>query len=97
MYECHITVEKPDSELGLKNLENMAKLYQWKTSFIAADPLLGKDNYFYFTCHHTDYENISTKMEMFSSIIGKSEIKILRKKIELIVYDTKKQLLEEVK
>lgn len=93
MYECHITIKKPSKDII--KLEVLAKTHKWKTSYIDGDPLLGKKIYFYFTCHHEGYGKIFSKMNHLSGILEADGIKVLRKKIELIVFDTKKQLIGE--
>lgn len=93
MYECHITIEKPEN---LDRVLYLAKHYQWKTSYIQNDPLLGNNPYFYFTCHHSDEKSIFEKMDEFAWVLSFDGVKVLRQKIEKIIYDTKKDLIKEI-
>jgi hypothetical protein len=86
MYECHVTLRKPQDT---RELESLALEKQWKTSFIVGDPLLGKEGFFYFTTHHVDYDQIFSKMRSLADRLGTL---VIREKIEHIVYDTKKRL-----
>ncbi len=89
-FECHVTVPKPKSTVAM---DHLASYHRWKTSFIIGDPLLGNAGYYYFTTHHADYKAIFAKMEELSALLDALGVKVLRKKIEDIVYDTKTQLL----
>ena len=91
MYECHITVEATQGEH--ETLNKIAEDFQWKTSHIQNDPLLGKKPYFYFTCHHMDYNSIFGKMVALRSTLFVFGKQVVREKIEHIVYDTKKTLV----
>lgn len=84
-YECHITVSVADAETAT----NVAKMGGWKTSEIARDPLLGEDTYFYLTCHAKEYTFILGKMKTCSAALESKGVKVIREKIERIVYDTK--------
>jgi len=85
LYECHITVLiQPDR---IKEYEVLGKEMKWKTSYIAGDPVMGDNmTYFYFTRHHTDYNELYSEMQAASRMIN---IGVVREKIEAIVYDTK--------
>lgn len=94
MYECHVTIQLPEREQGLKiaraYYEGLGRRHQWKTSYIVNDPLLGKGGYFYFTAHHVDYDTLFSKMEALAFGLGTL---VVRKKIEQIIYDTKRELV----
>lgn len=84
MFECHITCERPNDTTAL---EALAAKYSWKTSYIVGDPLLGTGGFFYFTAYDTDLVNMKLRMHEMADRIS---VRVLRKKIEQIVYDTKK-------
>lgn len=87
LFECHITVSTKDAEAATK----VAKEFKWKTSEITRDPVLGEDNFFCLTTHADDYLKIFSKMEETSgTLICMYNVEVLREKIELIMYDTKK-------
>ncbi len=84
-YECHVTVAKPADATEFKAL---AQQHGWKTSCIDGDPLLGAKAFFYFTCHHGNYDKIFKKMKDLVGLLGGQ---VIREKIEQIIYDTKNQ------
>lgn len=85
-YECHITVEITKDKAIRTAWEVLADRCGWKTSCIDGDPLLGAKSHFYFTRHSKNFMYLFDQMNEFSEMIN---AKIIRKKIELIVYDTK--------
>lgn len=90
MFECHITVELNNY---LATYEMLAKEYGWKTSHIYGDVVLGQNPYFYFTCHNKDFMTIFEKMQTLTyKLVEVFKIEVIRKKIELIVYDTKMKI-----
>ena len=86
-YECHITVGCPSGSKELCELEELGKQHKWKTSIIHGDPQLGKEDFFYFTKHAVSFEKIKEEMTRMVGIIGAN--KVIRQKIEHIVFDTK--------
>lgn len=84
LYECHITVNKTKSE---KLFKDLAKEYKWKTSAIDGDPVLGNNVYFYFTTYDDDFDRMRGRMENFVDVLQGTGTKVVRKKIEKIVYD----------
>lgn len=86
MYECHITVEKPEPGLRV-TYEALAEKWGWKTSCIDGDPVLGRQVFFYFSAHDGDFLELMNRMEHLAACLG--EEVVIRKKIEHIVYDTK--------
>jgi len=90
MFECHITMLK-DCPRVMRRFEEIAKILQWKTSSIEGDPFLGKDTFFYFTCYHTSLPEIQKKMDKLCIFLKDRGYKVIRKKIELVIYDTKEK------
>lgn len=84
-YECHITIKAEAANIG----EKVAAEMQWKTSEIKRDPILGPDTHFYLTAHDTDLGRMTRKMHHTACYLENEGAEVLRKKIELIVYDTK--------
>lgn len=85
-YECHITMVG-DSEKIKKETENGG----WKFSRIEGDPTLGDGVKCYATKHYNKKyhpEHITKALELTASQIAwLTDAKILRTKIELVVYD----------
>jgi hypothetical protein len=99
-YECHITIDLKDAEMGkfyVINVEDFGRDGEprqgsplvWKHSEIARDPLLGEKSFFYLTCHDSDVERIFKRMRYATQWLEGQNVKVLREKIELIVFDTK--------
>lgn len=84
-FECHITVPQSHSTVALAVAED----YDWKTSEILGDPLLGDKAHFYLTCHGTDYTEVWTKMHSTVGVLLEREVPVLREKIEQIVHDVR--------
>lgn len=82
-YECHITVDTKHAELAAM----LAGGGHWKTSEIARDPVLGDKNFFYLTTHMDCVFKMREKMDLMVSSLQYAGIPVLRKKIELIVFD----------
>ena len=65
---------------------------QWAGVFsfsrIAGDPDLGKDTRCYLTAHSNDYSTLRDAMDLVEKELMVFDVKVLRKKIERIVYDT---------
>lgn len=85
-FESHITIRVADAEIG----EQVAARFGWKTSEIKRDPLLGDDSHFYLTKHSGALSEIYGEVEKASAALRQDGVAILRQKVELIVYDTKK-------
>lgn len=79
-YECHITL-RPH---GREEVDVLAKKHGFKTSVIAGDVIMGDSPFLYCTCHDMTEAGIRIKMEALSKELP---CKILRKKIEHIIYD----------
>lgn len=91
-YECHITVA--DTEFSSSILiEEAIKRQKWKFSAIADDPDLGDGIRYYATRHfprRIEKNDLIFEMNRVSALIREfSQGRILRKKIELIIYDDK--------
>lgn len=84
-YECHITVDSAHSGVATR----VATALGWKTSEIWRDPVLGEKNFFYLTTHSTSFPAIMKLMEECAQTLTDINIPILRKKIELVIYDSK--------
>lgn len=84
-FECHVTV--PFDETMESTYSLIGKVYNWKTSYIKGDPLLGNKNHFYFTCHSNNFDAIKSKMLDLVDSLKDHKIKVLRQKIELIMLD----------
>lgn len=84
-YECHITVTVADAKAATVIADCMG----WKTSEIKRDPTLGDGSHFYLTAHSPDMPRLRGKMEETSLKLAEAGCKVLREKIEHIVYDTK--------
>lgn len=91
IFECHITVALPNS---MERFESLAKDFGWKTSVIEGDPLLGKYGFLYFTSYDADFDFMVKRMDQMADLIRERNGEVLRKKIEKIVYDTKKKLIQ---
>lgn len=85
-YECHITVHVRDAEVATA----IAKELHWKTSQIDGDPVLGDRPYFYLTTHSSDVEQMFIRMRAASAALQKRKVHVIREKVELIIYDTKR-------
>lgn len=86
LYEIHITLDiTPEQEVQANKIANY---YGWKTSKIDRDPILGEGIKFYYTKYsdseHKAYNFINTVLD---AIGYQTNFKILRTKIEKIVYD----------
>lgn len=87
-YECHITLE-PHPELE-KSLP-----MPWKFSQIDGDPVLGKKVLAYATRYYSTAETkefVIGDMAEIASILTSKGFTVVRQKVELVVYDTKKKL-----
>lgn len=89
-YEIHITASTKDGETATI----VAKQLGWKTSEIARDPLLGEDTFFYLTTHRSHVETSMADMNLCAKILEANGVKVLRMKIEHVIFDTKKKLIK---
>lgn len=84
-FECHITVALADREIA----QEIADAQHWSTSEIERDPVLGKASYFYLTTHAREFKELWDRMERAEDELSFRDIKVIRSKIEAILYDTK--------
>lgn len=84
-FEAHITVTLKDAVRA----QEKADLFKWKTSQIARDIILGEDTYFYLTAHSEDLPSILEDMKFVAKCLESEGVKIVRQKIEAIIFDTK--------
>lgn len=89
LYECHVTVNKPTTASDRKLLDDVAVYLHWKTSEIDGDPVLGRKLHYYFTSHGDDFEVLRQRMLRLSQHLRDRDVKIVREKIEKIVYDVR--------
>lgn len=87
-YECHITFIGQDRT----TIEQTVRNCGWKFSAIDGDPTLGNKVFEYATKHYPKtkkLEEIILEMDAVANKLAENSA-VLRQKIELIVYDTKK-------
>lgn len=87
LYECHITLPPPATAEERTRLEAMARNYHFKTSQIDGDPVLGAKVFFYLTGHDTEFNSMKGRMDDLSLRVAAAGVKVLRCKIEQILYD----------
>ena len=85
-YECHITTSKDHAAA----VETLAADLHWKYSCIDGDPVLGKQAFAYLTTHDVHFDRMLQRMRHASLALEKHGVPVLREKIELIVFDTKR-------
>lgn len=85
-FECHITFTKPKDTAPLK-------IEHWKFTSIDGDPVLGDGIKSYYTRQYngnTDVKEIVKTMDALIPIINKEkDHKVLRTKVELVLYDNR--------
>lgn len=87
-YECHITMEGTKQHIR-NTVENAPN---WKFSAIDGDPALGDGVKCYATKHYNqkyDQEDVQKWVNEMADYLRESSIKVIRQKIELVVYDVK--------
>lgn len=82
-FECHITIEPKFRD----KVEIIAKQHKFKVSALVGDEIMGDDKLIYCTCHDTDEDSITSKMQ--NLVLDLQNISILRKKIEHIILDVR--------
>lgn len=84
MFEVHLMFEKEHADL----VKRLAERYQaWKYSQIDGDPVLGKRVFCYLTTHSTDFLKAKDVMDMMARLACDMDVRPLRSKIEIVVYD----------
>lgn len=86
LYECHITCSRDDAG----KVQAVAKHVGWKFSQIDGDPVLGKEVFCYLTTHDDQYVTMYNRMEKAVACLQAVSVHVVRKKIELTIYDTKR-------
>lgn len=85
-YECHVTYLATREEFLATKVDN------WKPSIIDGDPILGEGVKCYLTRHYPGAESMNilkTDMEFTARELLSRGLKVLRSKVELVVWDTK--------
>lgn len=85
-FEIHVTCPLP-SKKDRAVLIKVAKICGWHTSSIKGDPLLGTGSKFYLTAHRKTYSDAALVMKLMMQELKLQNIKILRSKIEGIMWD----------
>lgn len=88
-FECHITMNKPNTKEEAKLLFNIAEKYKMKTSWITGDPVIGPGKWFYISGYSTSFEELLENMKTAANEIRSLGLEVIREKIEQIMYDTK--------
>ena len=94
-YECHVTVQPANKNtMGDKRqIKALVEQANWTFSSIDGDPDFGVGVKCYATFHYhktTERELIIEKMEALAANLKDNGHKVLRTKIELVVYDNRK-------
>lgn len=93
-YECHITIARPEfiSTAMILLVQNLIKSKKWKYSAIDGDPFLGDGIKLYATRHFNiklPEEEVLQKLNSVADFLEESGFKVVRRKIEKVIYDTK--------
>lgn len=88
-YEIHITVHLPPNKARENLYKHLAKAEGWKTFKSDGDPLLGAGIKFYFTRHSKTENAAYSDLNAMTDVLRDNYVKILREKIEHIIFDTK--------
>jgi hypothetical protein len=86
-YEAHITCTR----MNLESVKLIADQWQWKTSEIARDIVLGDDTYYYLTKHFDSVQSALDTMLLVNKELIRSHCNVVRNKIELVVHDVRIQ------
>lgn len=85
-YEIHVTYDIPLDKI--EEAKTIAKYFGWHTSRIDGDPLLGVGIKFYYTRHSNSLDMSYNFINTLVDYIGyNTQFKLLRTKIEQIIYD----------
>lgn len=87
-YECHITIE----DVKRRTLKTVVEELGWKFSAIDGDPSLGDKVFCYGTAHKSATMNpavVIFEMKQVADAIKRQGFKVVRQKVELVMYDTK--------
>lgn len=96
-FECHVTLTRPQDgpnrAFDINKILGIAyDLGPWKSSEIARDPVLGEDTYFYLTAHSDNLVDMYAMMGKLTGALRTNDIKVIREKIEMTIYDSKGSL-----
>lgn len=92
-YECHITLEPP-AQPGLRQTaEDLAKLRRFKTSELVGDEVMGDAKLLYCTSHSATYDMLFRRMCQLNDDLVRAGLKVLRRKIEHVVFDSREFVL----
>lgn len=90
-YECHITMCGNREEIKAKV---KGCIEGWKFSAIDGDPVLGAGVLCYATRHYnsrTKRDRVIEMMGMVSAVLREAGLTVIRQKVELVVFDTKRR------
>lgn len=93
-YECHITFEADKR----RPLVDIVKSIGWKFSCIDGDPSMGMGIRCYATHHFNGghgIKDVVITMEKTAEHLAANRCKVIRQKVELVVYDTKQFKTQE--
>lgn len=86
-FEIHITV----SGAQAREARLVAEIVGWKFSAIDGDPLLGPGVNCYLTHHAKDFMKALEQLRSVCLDLNNHHVQVLRQKIELVVFDTKRK------
>jgi hypothetical protein len=97
-YECHITIEAPNflgeprrTAVARRSIKEVVEEIGWKFSAIEGDIVMGEGVKLYATHHYNSKlpaDDVVALLKDAAAIIdGRSDAKILRRKVELVIYD----------
>lgn len=90
-YELHITMEAPVE--WKEQIKVIVEEYGWKFSAIDGDPELGEGVKMYATTHlhiKTPVLDAVDTLNAMAKILAARVLEVVRKKVELVVYDARK-------
>lgn len=94
IFEIHFTFPREASsrvEQACKDISASVAKLQVKFSVIAGDPVMGPETYCYASAHARSMNNSLGIVSILETFFAGRGILPLRKKIEIVVYDTKTQ------
>lgn len=91
-YEVHITMDHVPDKLSLQVFLNS---YNWSYSAIDGDPLLGPKVFHYATKHYDpavhDVIYVLQRTESLIELLKQQGCSVVRHKVELVVFDSRKR------
>lgn len=93
-YECHVTFEPPPAPDGGsgKVAEEHVESFGWRFSAIDGDIVQGAGTKYYATRHFNEKlptYRVLESLETMSNILSRFGYNVTRRKIELVIYDTR--------